>query len=354
MEKGLFSLKQNSTIIFNEVLFAVFRLLFCRKFFFFFFQNIQILKNGGLIQIWGQCRFNMSKSQIINITSDYTGFIFSFENLREYITVEDTVFTNISSKESIFDCSSSNLILKNCSFQTIINFNIRVDSSNFLINQIFIKDVLCLIEQNGCIFSCSSNSYLEINDGKLSNISNSDMLGNIYLENSVANVTNLIWSDASAGKKTGACFYSENSEVLMLNSVFQSYYYNCLYIIATKIKLTNITFDNTELSDSRLFGTQIYGAVYVENCQNFSVINSLFKGNSNAKFGSGIMLINSNLDSFHNLFLISNCTFQSNKADDSGGAIYLFSVVGLINSSLFNFNEASYGGGIYYFTKGYF
>ena len=296
----------------------------------------------------------MSKSQITNITSDYTGFIFSFENPAEYITREDTVFTNIFSKDSTFDCSSSNLILKNCSFQTILNFNIRVDSSNFLISQIFIKDVLCLIKENGCIFSCSSNSYLEIHDGKLLNISNSNMLGNIYLENSVANVTNLIWSDASAGKKTGACFYFENSEALVQNSVFQSYYYNCLYIIATKIELTNITFNNTDVSNSRLFGTQIYGAVYGESCENFSVINSLFQGNSNAKFGSGIILINLNLDSFHNLFFVSNCTFQSNKADDFGGAIYLSSVVGIINCSLFNLNEASYGGGIYYFTMSYF
>lgn len=294
----------------------------------------------------------MSNSQITNITSDYTGFLFSFENLEESITINNTTFTNISSKDSTFDCSSSNLIISNCSFQTILNFNIRVDSSVFLINKIFIKDVICLIKENGCIFSCSSNSYIEINDGKLFNISNSDMLGNIYLENSVANISNIIWDEALAGKKTGACFYAENTEIFMINSAFQSYFYNCLYSIGTKLDLTNITFDNTNVSYHPTQGTQNYGAVYGENCGNFSVKNSVFKGNTNAKLGSAIMLINLKLDSFHNLFLVSNCTFQSNMAEDSGGAIYLSAVVGSITSSSFNLNKANYGGAIYYLTTG--
>ena len=294
----------------------------------------------------------MSNSHITNITSDYTGFLFSFENLEESITIKNTIFTNISSKDSTFDCSSSNLIISNCSFQSILNFNIRVDSSIFLISQIFIKDVLCLIKENGCIFSCSSNSYIEIHDGKLFNISNSDMLGNIYLENSVANISNIIWEDASAGKKTGACFYAENTEIFMINSVFQSYYYNCLYMISTKLDLTNITFDNTNVTYHPALGTQNYGAVYGKNCENFSVRNSMFKGNTNARFGSAIMLINLNLDSFHNLFYVSNCNFRSNIADDSGGAIYLSSVIGIISSSSFYLNEANYGGAIYYLTAG--
>lgn len=292
------------------------------------------------------------KCQINNISSEYSGLLTSYENLQGIILIEDSIFSNIFAEYTIFDCSDTNLTIINCSFSSIVNFNIQADSCLVYISKIYVQNMTCQNLVSGCVLTFYSQSYLEITDSKLENISNFNLLGNLYFEQSIANISNLLINDAYAGQNTGACLYSENSNISITNSMFQSYYYNCLNMIETVINLTNMTFDNTNVINLNLKGIIENGAISCESCESFIMQNSLIRKNTNSITGSGLMLINPNFQTSVNNFLVSNCTFESNEATDSGGAIYISSVIGKIISTLFYSNTANYGGGIYYFTSG--
>ena len=264
--------------------------------------------------------------------------------------ISDSFFQNITSSQTSFDISQTSLYLTNCTFDSIINLNIRGDSSSIFMNKIIFQNVQCQNLDSGCVLTCTFETSLEINNSIFANISNVNLLGNIYLENSEAFIYNNIFNNLYANKINGACFYSENSNITIEESLFSSYYENCLYMVSTIAYLTNSTFDNQNLNSSQ--GNFNWGALYCELCLLFELNGSIIRKNKNSNTGGGVALIN-NANSNTCSFLVINCFFEENEAG-SGGAIFISEMAGKIISTTFLSNNALYGGAIYYLTNGNF
>ena len=301
-----------------------------------------------MIIVSGQSNLSVSHSEIFNISSKYSGFLISYENFESEIIISNCFFKNIVSVEDMFDISKSIIFIINSTFDSIQNLNIRSDSSSIYLNEDIIQNIDCKKLYNGCIFSCTSNSIIEIKDSLIKNIENMNLQGNMYLQNSIAFFENLIVDNTKANKYKGSCLYSIQSNLTILNSKFSSYDYNCLYLTETDTNLTNLIFDNTGNKNSKSFGLE--GAVYCDSCSIFMIENSFFLINWYAKLG-GSLIITNNLKIFNNNLSIKNCLFDSNEAYSSGGAIYLSNVKGKIISNNFTNNLAGFGGALYYYTN---
>ena len=285
----------------------------------------------------------------MNITSLYSGILISYENFQKTIIFENCSFTNITSKQDMFEISQSYLYITNSTFDIIYNLNILSDFSSIYINGDIFRNITCKNLDNGCIFSCISNSVIEINNTYMTGIDNTDLPGNMYLQNSIARINNLIIDDMKANRYRGACIYSLQSNLYINNSKFSNYDYNCLYMIETDTNLTYILFNNEEKHKEESLVQGDKGTIYCDSCSNFDVQNSIFMENWNSGLGGGIAITNS-LKITVNVIYIYNCLFECNMVYDSGGAIYLSNVQGHVIANNFTLNMAVNGGAMYYFT----
>lgn len=246
------------------------------------------------------------------------------------------------------DISETTLILQNSTFQNIDNSNIRSDFSEIILNLIIFNEILCVQIEGGCIFTILSQSQLKINSTIIKNVQNIEMIGNIYLEDSQAEFSQLLMNVSRATKKSASCVYNKNSNFSLFDSIFVSYEQNCLVFSQGFVVISQTIFDNSENSFKSLSKD---GAVLCNPCNNLRVESTVFKNNQMAAQGAGLKILNKeNLE--HNWFFIYNCTFEANIAMVSGGAVYISNIQGNITSCFFLDNQAKSGGGIYIFNTG--
>ena len=287
----------------------------------------------------------MINNTISNITSEYCGFLISYENRASFINISDSAFHNITSTYGIFDSSNTRINLSNCTFDSIINLNFRLEFSLIYLKNILIENIKCEKLENGCVFSFVLETMAYLNDIKLKKISNFEQLGNIYVENSEVQIRNMIFIEGFATKLTGSGLFSENSNITINSSLFYFYNFNSFFLLQTNFFMSNCTFNN---SDFEILKYAEKGAIFCNSCPIFILQNSIFFSNNNSKIGGGASLSGDSNATFN----ISNCFFGFNKVSNSGGAISLSSVKGEIKSSYFYSNQATLGGAIYYFTDG--
>lgn len=129
------------------------------------------------------------------------------------------------------------------------------------------------------------------------------------------------------------------------------------YLLNEDGKTTSFTLNNVEMRSSKAFGG---GALFTETPWNIYVKRSLISGN--AAFEGGAFGIHRHDDNGNktSLFIGEETKFDSNKADENGGALTVCGLIDVeINNSVFtgntsgildnDFNESSEGGGAVYF-----
>lgn len=153
-----------------------------------------------------------------------------------------------------------------------------------------------------------------------------------------------------ATKKSASCVYNKNSNFSLFNSIFMSFEQNCLVFSQGFAIISQTTFDNTE-NDFKSLSKD--GAVLCNPCNAIRIESTVFKNNQMVVQGSGLKILNN--DNLQDIsFFIYNCSFETNSAINSGGAIYISNIEGSITYCFFIDNLAKSGGGIYIFNTGIF
>ena len=247
---------------------------------------------------------------VLNLTRDYNGAYGSRIQFNKDLTIDGQGHTLdcLNTECSAFYSSSGNIILKNLK---IINghndYNyeggaIHIDGSAqyTIINCTFIHN--WADDYGGAIYNGAHNALTIINSTFESN-SADDMYGGAVYSAGSCIVENSTFVSNSAYENGGAIFSSSSVDV-----------YNCIFD------------SNTALDHSG-------GAINVWD--NVTAVNSIFRNNYAEMDGGAIDCENVS---------ISGCLFESNKVQDTGGAIYSYGLIYLDNST-FKYNSAGDAGG---------
>ena len=278
---------------------------------------------------------------INNSNSGMGSLLYSQDNYAAFSVIANSQFYENKAEISLFDIYISSVILNNVTFFNNSNVAFYSSQSNLNISNISFRNHQCR-NFEGCIFSLSQNSILNVKNSIFENILNFQNEGNILSDSSSLVFDQILMRNMSTYHRIGSCFalYSSNMSISMV--LFEEFSGNCIYGIQSRVFIQKSTFNNRKNRDLDSNSLN-YGAVFLSNCFAFNLLNVSFLNNAN---GASVHLSNNPQLKQEDQFKILNSTFQNNSAI-IGGAIFSQNLKLQINSCYFESNFAQNGGAIY-------
>lgn len=269
--------------------------------------KVEVSSGGGEDEIAVVSSFENLKSTIESITDTYT------KDNPYVIGIENGFSTEISSPSSIEIKSHIKLIAMNSEGCTITKTNDYASINIFKVNS---GASLTLGDENAVGEIIIDGNEIE-STKSLINVSGTLVLNkNSILQNSyIKNSTH------------GGAVYSQSGTIeihggiVQKNKIKTSKYGGAIYLDEGNFKMSSGTFSENSCSASS--STVYGGALYLSYCA-VEITGGEFSNNivseSTGSYGGAIYILTSSSDS--EAAVISNCTFESNTAYQSGGAIY--------------------------------
>ena len=284
-------------------------------------------------------KFICADSVFLNNFAPAGGVIFGLDNIPSTIIFNNVSFFNNSAGNFLVSILNTNLTLNHCNFKENVNNLFLLESSYMMFYQSSILNHTCINQEYGCLANEISGSELYVIDSIVNHIL-SLKEGLIYSFSCKFFAERSFFQNLDSNNGVGPFLLSYYSIVSSFATSFKNYDINCIYVNNGSLIITN----NSFINDNQVFkdnSKSNYGTIYCDFCQDFSINQSIFSGNKNSIIGTIALFSSSNIN------YINNCIFTYNQAYDKGGALYLFNSKTLITNSIFNQNQADYGGSIY-------
>lgn len=283
---------------------------------------------------------NISDEVVIN-DSNLNGCFFSAYGTN--VTLSNSIFQN--SNIPLFP-NGDNVYINNCNFTDIGSYN---STANYLDGGILLQSssnssLFNITIENSMLTNTSIITRSKTNNGMLKNCRFADSAGFVKLSGTWTLDSNTFENLSPDCCTVGKIYIHDQADSgvsLIENCNFQSSSVSngMLALSGSKFKISNCNFHDISSVDG--------GGVYVNTnmVSSLEVINSQFKNINNE--GGGALYFNVVDNNSHNLS-ISGCTFTSNTAGDSGGAIFTSGATVDVSNCTFESNSAvRYGGAIY-------
>lgn len=238
--------------------------------------------------------------------------------------------TNLNISDSLMISNTNNLFS-------------MISSTFYLVNSTILHQK-CLTTLTGCLISGIENSIIMISLAKFENISSEIQEGNIYLENSKLNMNLTNMNVLKTKKKQGDCMSVYGAILILYNSNFSNYQYNCLYSVQSQINIFGSKFNNSGFSEN-LIEYKIFGTLFCMRCQTLLISESFFLENNHIIDGSAIYALSKKGDILGNI-TIKSSHFYGNQASEKG-TVYVYNQNFSIEFSSFTNNLAKKGAGIF-------
>lgn len=327
---GAVGISQNCNINFNNCIF-----LGCTS------------KKGGVVQISERSNVVFNNSNFTNNSAISGGLFHCYENYDSEIVIILTTFSGNSAIDNLFNLLTIFLRIISSYFYDNINTLFSLEESSLLIEKVEIFNHFCNNFVIGCALNAVKNSKIFFTFVNFSEINNIEEEGNIFLEFSYGEFYNLYLTNMRDQKKQGSCFNLKSSKIILNNSFFSNYDFNCIYGINVSLYLDFVFFDNRDRVNETLKNDNFnpFGSIYCENCLRILIFNCMFIMNKNSYYGGALSFLSydENSELTADIF---NCSFHNNEVLIKGGSIYLYGVNSNISKCSFKQNKAYIGGGI--------
>lgn len=279
--------------------------------------------------------------------------MFFHENYEQISIFFDCRFINNTCYDSLIDVATSKIFINSSIFENNTNIIISTTfSSVFCLNNINVSYHKCEMFDVGCLVKSLENSTILIEKVNVLDLDKKVKDGNIYIENSNLFINNSTFKLLRISSQIGSCIQSLNSFISITATIFTDFTKNCIHSSFSS-KLALISSNFTIETPQKLIKT-IYGVLFCEDCSFFSLNGCVFSGNTVERNGAAISLIStlSYQNSLRDSFIVENCSFIDNKAEENAAGIFIYSVNISITKSFFLRNQAKRGAAIFLSNSG--
>lgn len=325
---------------------------------FVYFENVYFLgcssDKGGVFLVSEESSLIAKNSTFENNFANTGGIFHSLENYNSAIQLIFSNFISNKGNDNLFNMLDSQIDIRYSNFINNTNTIFSLLTSKIYFQDLTIKNHSC----NNLIIGCVINSQkcsITASNLFFSSINNLMEEGNVYLEETTANFSNLSFEGMINKHNIGSCFDIFKSSLRITFGVFQNYDSNCIFAKESQIEIDFNVFQNEEFNkgDIQYFP---YGSTYLTSCDFISITNTIFQKNNLSSYG-GAISIQANKKNYavwgdiH--AKLTNITFISNYVQQQGGAIFLSNANANISNCLFEGNIANEGGGIFFSSLGF-
>lgn len=333
---GAIALTQNNKVYFENCLFVS-----CSS------------HKGGVFYVSERTQLIINQSNFSDNSAGSGAIIHGIENYDSEIKIVSSFFYNNFADDNLFNLLTVNIAIVDTLFFNNTNTLFYLSESVLSLQNVTISNHVCDNYVVGCIINSNDFSLISLKFVNFTMIQNLAEEGNIYLEFSEGEFSNLLFNDLKNLRKKGSCLNLQSSSISLNFSFLSNYDFNCIYSINSSLIL-NSNYFNNEKSNYTSFNSDLfsyYGTFYCENCLAIVISNCYFISNKNSDIGGALAILD--LDYGKLMVLVSNCTFKGNEVTNKAGSIFLNTVNANISNCTFEKNRASIGGAIVYESMSY-
>lgn len=334
--------------------------------------NVEIRENyaprGGVFVTGGLTVLRIEGS-LFEMNYAINGTLMYSTNAAFVINFLRSLISKNGGNRNLFELNSCSLYFEEVRFDGNRMNIFNAGLSSLILMFVFVQDNACEKGQIGCILNIASKSEIFIDKSIFYDIKSAEFYGNIYLSNSIINITKSYFEKLAITLE-GSLIYGDSSTIFLNDSFIYNFesiaikLTSCqLYLFFTKIE-QKINKNNKKFEGSivcirclhiLMFHSTIINTInYLDKIAalaiirntiyetyKYEILNSNFTNNT-GKFGGAIYIENSNIT-------IENSIFNGN-AGQSGGSIFLSCDDTLIcdwniTSNVFINNKANVSGG---------
>lgn len=288
------------------------------------------------------------------------GLLYSDYNKDEtFLIFHENLISNVSSKEFmiVFE-NCKNILIQNNSFLNNQGNIFYFEASQAAVSYANIENIICFFD-SGCLFNLQKKSSIMIKQGLIKNISNHIEGGICSISFSEMTIENMSISDMKSFKYGGFVLMissflniSFSSITNFINGGIYSqesilYIENSNFIAKDSLEKTLDSFCSSTLCLTNSIFLRLNQIIFYgnKNSTNLGAVNIFIVLLNFKIFIQAIFLQNKIIQ--QKIFLISNCFFHQNEANEKGGAIYIENTQINISNCIFKENQAKEGGAIY-------
>lgn len=308
---------------------------------------------GGVFYVSERTQLIINQSNFIDNSAESGAILHGIENYDSEIKIVSSYFSNNFANDNLFNLLTAKIAIIDTFFVNNKNTLFYLSRSVLNLQNVTISNHACDNYVVGCIINSNDFSFVSLKFVNFTMIENSAEEGNIYLEFSEGEFSNLIFNDLRNVKKKGSCINLQSSSISLNHSFLTNYDFNCIYSINSSLVLYSNDFNN-EKSNYSSFNSDLfryYGTFYCENCLSIVISDCFFISNKNSDIGGALAILD--LDDTKLMALVTNCTFKGNEVTNKAGAIFLNTVNANISNCIFEKNRAYIGGAIVYESLSY-